>query len=498
MNIKELQNGSDIRGIAIKAFDEEINFSDESAKRIGMAFSQWYSYSFHGKNKKIHIGIGTDPRLSGPALKEALIDGLQANGCYVTDFGLSTTPAMFMATQFQKTKCDAAIMITASHLPFNRNGMKFFTSSGGLEKKDITTILEIASNIKNIAPVNTQNVDKKDLISIYSDYILNFIRKGTNDEYPLKGQRILVDAGNGSGGFFTDRILEKLGADTSGSLFLEPDGNFPNHEPNPEDQHAILLLKKQIINCKANLGIIFDTDVDRVAIINSDGRPINRNTLIALASAIVLEEHPKSTIVTDSVTSEGLSQFIKLKGGIHHRFKRGYRNVINEGIRLNKEGKECWLAIETSGHGALRENFFLDDGAYLIAKILIKYSQLIKNRQTLTDIIKELKEPIDTREYRLKITSSDFKSYGQKVINDLKQFVTRQNGWLPSKTNFEGYRVVCSPESGNGWFLLRLSLHDPVLVLNVESESIEGIPKILGVIKIFFENYKRLEMPTLI
>jgi phosphomannomutase len=99
--------------------------------------------------------------------------------------------------------------------------------------------------------------------------------------------------------------------------------------------------------------------------------------LIALISAIILEEHSNSIIVTDSITSNGLKEFIEEKlGGVHHRFKRGYKNVINEAIRLNKEGKESYLAIETSGHAALKENYFLDDGAYLIAKILIKMAKL--------------------------------------------------------------------------------------------------------------------------
>ena len=96
----------------------------------------------------------------------------------------------------------------------------------------------------------------------------------------------------------------------------------------------------------------------------------------AAAAAIVLDEHPGSTIVTDSVTSNGLAEFIKARGGRHHRFKRGYKNVINEGIKLNNKGEECHLAIETSGHGAMKENYFLDDGAYLVVKILIQLARL--------------------------------------------------------------------------------------------------------------------------
>src|SRR3712207_2609884 len=126
----------------------------------------------------------------------------------------------------------------------------------------------------------------------------------------------------------------------------------------------------------SDLGIIFDTDVDRAAIVGPDGKSINKNSLIALISSILLEEETGATIVTDSVTSNGLAEYIAKKGGIHHRFKRGYKNVINESIRLNNEGVSSPLAIETSGHAALRENYFLDDGAYLIAKILMKAAKM--------------------------------------------------------------------------------------------------------------------------
>ena len=135
----------------------------------------------------------------------------------------------------------------------------------------------------------------------------------------------------------------------------------------------------------ADLGVIFDTDVDRGAAVDSQGEEINRNRLVALASAIALEGNPGGTIVTDSITSDGLKEYIeKTLGGKHHRFKRGYKNVINEALRLNGEGVNCPLAIETSGHAAMRENHFLDDGAYLVTKILIKMASLRRRARIST------------------------------------------------------------------------------------------------------------------
>ena len=210
--------------------------------------------------------------------------------------------------------------------------------------------------------------------------------------------------------FFATKVLNPLGADTTGSQFLEPDGHFPNHIPNPENKEAMASICKAVVDNKADLGIIFDTDVDRSAIVDRTGKSINRNALIALIAAVILREHPKSTIVTDSVTSDGLAKFIADRNGKHHRFRRGYKNVINESLRLNENGEESWLAIETSGHAALRENYFLDDGAYLVAKLIVEAACLRKEGKELQDLIADLQQPVESKEIRFKIDTDDFKN----------------------------------------------------------------------------------------
>jgi phosphomannomutase len=229
----------------------------------------------------------------------------------------------------------------------------------------------------------------------------------------------------------------------------------------------------------ADFGIIFDTDVDRAAAVDAGGQVLNRNRLIALISAIVLREHPGSTIVTDSITSDGLTRFIEQElQGKHHRFKRGYKNAIDEAIRLNQAGEESWLAIETSGHGAMRENYFLDDGAYLVSKLLIELARARRAGRSLMDSIAALQEPAESREIRLKIGAADFKAYGEEAIEQLRGFVAKQPDWSIAPNNYEGIRVACSSPEEDGWFLLRLSLHDPVLPLNIESNVAGGVGKI--------------------
>lgn len=497
-SLKQLQNGSDIRGIASQGVKgEDVNLTPAIAELLAIAFIEWLSLKENIIPEKLKIAIGTDSRISGSSLKESVINGVSKMGCTIYDCFMATTPAMFMTTQFDELKCHGSVMITASHMPFNRNGFKFFTQQSGVEKEDVSEIISIAEKLIPLENEKKGVVKTYKLIDRYSLFICDFIRKHSGLMLPLKGKKIIVDAGNGAGGFFAEKILSKLGADTTGSLFLEPDGRFPNHIPNPENEEAIGYLQRAVINEKADLGIIFDTDVDRAAIVDQNGKSINRNALIALLSAIVLKEHPNSVIVTDSVTSNGLTDFIENKNGIHLRFKRGYRNVINKAIELNTEGQESWLAIETSGHAALKENYFLDDGAFVIAKILVSFANLIKKGQSLETLIQELKEPEISKEYRLKISHSDTAEYGQQIIKQLQGYVKNIEGWQLVPNNFEGTRVQCDDKSGGGWFLLRLSLHEPLLPLNIESNSSEGLVIILSLLRSFFKEFQFLDIKTL-
>jgi phosphomannomutase len=492
----KLQNGSDIRGIALEGIpNEAVNLTVEHANAIGQAFVLWLSEKLKLSADQLRVSVGRDSRLSGAQLCQALCQGIYGQNAEAVDCELASTPAMFMSTI--KAGFDGAVMITASHLPFNRNGFKFFTAEGGLEKQDIQQILNLASQL---TPKSSErNPTQLDFMAEYSAGLVERVRQAiqhpTNYLQPLSGLKILVDAGNGAGGFFVERILKPLGAETAGSQFLNPDGNFPNHIPNPEDEQAMQSIQQAVLKHQADLGIIFDTDVDRSGAVDKDGQAFNRNRLIALISAILLENEPGATIVTDSVTSDGLTQFIEqnLKGR-HHRFKRGYKNVINEAVRLNQQGIFTPLAIETSGHAAFKANYFLDDGAYLITELLIELAKRKLKNQTLADLISDLKEPVESQEKRYRILNDDFKSYGQNVLDNLIEFVNSQPNWQCAPNNFEGLRVNCQADEEQGWFLLRLSLHDPVLALNVESNTQGGVSAILKRLDRFLSQFDQLSM----
>jgi phosphomannomutase len=495
MNWKKLQNGSDIRGVAIEGVQgEELNLSPEVAYVLGKSFAGWLRQQDFAE---LTVAVGTDSRISGPQLKESFIDGLCEAGAKVFDCAMASTPAMYMTTVIAEKPVTAGVMITASHLPYNRNGFKFFTRRGGLDKKDISEILKLAEANDFFPSDCVEPVEDLQFIDIYSLHLVEYIRKNanvhSNYNQPLKGLKIIVDAGNGAGGFFAEKVLIPLGADTSGSQFLEPDGHFPNHVPNPEDSAAMQSVCDAVVREKADLGIIFDTDVDRSAIVDARGNPVNRNELIALISAVVLTEHPGSTIVTDSITSEGLTSFIENDlNGKHHRFQRGYKNVINEAIRLNSEGDECWLAIETSGHAALKENYFLDDGAYLVAKLLVEMAKLHHQGRQLTDLITSLKHPAESCEIRCNILDDNATGYGLEVLSSLENQVRNVNGWEIVSPNYEGLRVRCTAPDQQGWFLLRLSLHDPVMPLNIESDVAGGVEAIQSKLKVLLQQFQRL------
>ncbi len=492
-----LKSGSDIRGVASEGVaGEEIQLTDKAVFDLTIGFCRFLEAKGTKKGEK--IAVGHDSRISAERIKKQVIKALGDFGYKVYDCSYASTPAMFMTTVDLDAK--ASVQITASHHPFNRNGLKFFTADGGLNPEDITTIIENAV-VPYDATGNTADVAEIDFTAIYAERLRKMICEGVNAENyerPLEGYKITVDAGNGVGGFYATEVLAPLGADVSSSQFLEKDGTFPNHIPNPENKEAMASICKAVIDSKSDLGIIFDTDVDRAGCVDENGKEINRNRLVALAALLALENNKGGTIVTDSVTSTGLTSFINnTLGGVHYRFKRGYRNVINEQIRLQNEGVNCPLAIETSGHAAFRENYYLDDGAYLVTKIVIKMAQIGKEGKKLDSLISELKDPVEASELRFKINVDDFKAYGNEVIDLLSSYAENNASWRIADDNREGIRVFFDEDGFEGWLLLRLSVHDPIMPLNIESDVAGGCKKIAVAFYGFIKKFKDLDLTSL-
>lgn len=484
--ILKLQNGSDIRGIAVDGVPgEAVNLTPVEAGAIASSFVYWLTQKVNKNPTMIKICIGHDPRVSADDLMEGLKKGICMFGASVDDAGLASTPAMFMSTVMPQFDYDGAIMVTASHLPYNRNGFKFFTAEGGLNKEDITAILNQAAKTNFVGEWYESH--DTNVMQMYAAHLRMMITQSVGS---LEGMKIVVDAGNGAGGFFATEVLGKLGADVSGSQFLEPDGNFPNHQPNPENKEAMASICSRVVEVGADFGLIFDTDVDRSAAVTGSGKPIARNEIVALAAALGADDYPGGTVVTDSITSNELHEFLEKDLGLKHlRYKRGYRNVINKAIELSEAGEQAYLAIETSGHCAFSDNFYLDDGAFLAVQIVVAAAKLKKEGKKIEDLIAALKSPAESEEIRIKINAENFQEIGGNILMELEEMVEKTKGLSLELPNYEGVRVNYSIKGANGWFLLRKSLHDPVLPLNVESDTEGGCEKVFALLKDFLKKY---------
>ena len=279
---------------------------------------------------------------------------------------------------------------------------------------------------------------------------------------------------------------------------IEPDSEFPNGVPNPEDKEMV---KQTISRCEevnADIGIMLDTDADRCGFVipgttdQSQGicqnyEPLNRNRLIALLSVIFSSSSPGCSIVTDSVTSEGLTTFLEENLGLKHvRYLKGYANVINKAKELTSARKEnAEMAIETSGHCAMHENGYLDDGTYTAVKVIgllarMKRSQhltgLSSSKLTLLDLIKDLKEMDIVDELRMNVKDGSIASTTTlfDLICDELTNLSNLNelSWEIDRDNLEGIRIRTILTDG-GFFMLRKSLHDPIISLQIEAANVE-------------------------
>ena len=266
---KKLKSGSDIRGTAADGVvGEEIELTDKAVFDLTVGFCKWLKENNYEGNT---VAVGHDSRISALRIKRQVIAALGEFGYKIYDCSYASTPAMFMTTVY--LDCIASVQITASHHPFNKNGLKFFTKDGGLNGEDIERITVLAC--ENYESNGSEpDVEVIDYMSIYSKGLRKMICDElgvTEADKPLNSYKIVVDAGNGVGGFYANDVLAPLGADVSASQFLDMDGMFPNHAPNPENKDAMKSICQATVNADADLGVIFDTDVDRAGAVLADG-----------------------------------------------------------------------------------------------------------------------------------------------------------------------------------------------------------------------------------
>lgn len=468
-NWLKLRSGSEVRGA-------ELLFTDERTEKLGYAFATWLAERRGVSPAELRLAVGRDERASGARIKSALTRGITAADSDVLDCGRCASPALFMLVRGGTDGADGAVMVTASGSAARLNGLKFMTAEGALSGEDVEAILRRAAGTE----VPERLVVKLDATARYYENLRRVAAKYLEDDAlkPLLGMRVIVDGRSAVGAEYA-RFLEDLGVEIEGSLAAEGEGLA-----DPASPETLEALSAAVLEYRADLGVSFTADGSRATLVDERGRALGQSRLIALMAATLLDQTPGLTIVTDSVTSSGLTAFIAEWGGIHYRFKRGYRNVIEEAVRLNAEGIDCPLAMETTGHAAFRENGFMDDGQYLATRLICEALNRKREGQALSALIDDLLEPVENAEIRLPILPFedwDPEEEAQEIVEILLSHTLTHPEWQLAPDNREGARITFNLDGGvnNAWVQLRMSVHDPVMVLNAESAVSGGVKRIL-------------------
>jgi len=438
----------DIRGV----YPNELN--EDLAHKIGLAFGK-----FLGKGE---IAVGMDVRKSGPSLKENLIKALLEMGLDVTDVGMVPTPLLYFTVA--SNRMGAGVMITGSHNPKEFNGIKL-CGKNGLCLSYETGIGEVEKIVKKGIVSGNLNgkLTRKNIEEDYINFVLGKI------EFK-KSLRIVIDAGNGAAGKVSPELFRRLGCEVI-ELYCEPDGNFPNHHPDPLIKETLKDLQAKVLESKADLGIAFDGDGDRVSFVDEKGGIFPDNKAFALIIENVLERNPGSKILYEVLCSRMIEDVIRRMGGVPILSRVGHSY-----IQKTMFDEDCLLGGETSGHYYFRENFSYDDGIFAAVKLA---ELLSRSEKTISGLGKDLPLYITSDDTR--IHCPDDKKF--KVVETLKE----KFGRAGYKTiTLDGVKVIF--EDKNSWFIARPSNTQPAVVLRWEAKEQEEFKRVGDFVRKEVEN----------
>lgn len=468
----------DIRGIA-QATEKfpDVDLTPESVKLIGKGTGTYLkkisSNSGSSPAKQtLNIVVGRDNRLHSPALQKAFIEGLLETGCNVTDIGISPTPFMYYSVC--KYNFDGGINITASHNPKEYNGIKIVSKNAhSICGDELQEILKIIQSGKFAGPANNAKGEYKE-ISVFPDYKED-IKKLVKLSRPLK---IVVDAGNGTAGKFAPELLRELGCEVT-ELFCEPDGNFPNHEANPEEYKNVKDMIEKVRETNADMGIAFDGDGDRVGIVDEKGHHYSADYLLLLLARDLLTRQKGAKIVFDVKVSQTLIDDIKAHGGEPVMSKTGHSFIETKMKQINAP-----LAGEVSGHMFFAENYYGFDDAFLAAAKLLEI--VSKNNGPFSELFNDVPQTFNTPEF--KAYCPDDKKF--KIVRALTEHFTK----LYDCITLDGVRVNFSPTS---WGAVRCSNTSPNLTLRFEADSKEKLKTIMNIMADEIKKYPEVSLDWL-
>jgi len=430
----------DIRGIA----GRDMNESD--VETLGRAFGTYYRQ--RGLRR---IVVARDCRLTSEAYAAALQAGMQATGCDLVDVGMAPTPVMYFAVE--TLAADGGITVTASHNPPEFNGFKSRTRERAIFGPDIQEIWKLVSAGRFETGAGKR--ETRDVLDAYTDHICADIRL----RRPL---HVGVDCGNGTAGVVAVRLLERLGCRVEG-LYVEPDGNFPNHVADPTVEKYMVDLVAKVRQARCDAGIGFDGDADRVGVIDETGRLLWGDELMILYARSMLPLHP-GAVVFDVKCSQALVDEVQRLGGRPEMWRTGYPHIQS---RMRETGAH--LAGEMSGHMYFADRYFgYDDGIYAGCRAL----EILSTGETpLSQRLADVPQYVSTPEIRVDCTDED----KFRVVDAV---ATHFRGLYPT-IDVDGVRILFP----GGWGLVRASNTQPILVVRFEADTEANLDRIRTIVR---------------
>ena len=407
------------------------------------------------------VVVGRDCRESGPRFALAMIDGLRSTGVDVTDLGVVPTPLTYFAAA--TLPVDGLVMITGSHNPPEYNGLKVGVGKSTLHGDGIQALLR-RIQAGGFAEGSGQQ-DAHDIVAPYLAYVRKNLKLGS------RKLKVVIDAGNGTGGVIAVPLFRSLGVEVV-PLFVEMDGRFPNHHPDPTVEKNLEFLKEKVLATRADLGIAYDGDADRVGAVDEKGKVLWGDQLMILFSRAVLAENPGAAIVGEVKCSKTLYDDIAARGGRGIMWKAGHSLIK---AKMKEEG--ALLAGEMSGHIFFAHRWFgFDDGIYSSGRLLELVSHTDRPVSTL---LADVPRTFSTPEIRY------------DCPEEMKfELVRRAQEWFAARheaVTVDGVRVLFP----DGWGLVRASNTQPLLVLRFEAQTPERLAEIQSTITSKVDELKR-------
>jgi phosphomannomutase/phosphoglucomutase len=398
------------------------------------------------------VSVGYDARPSSPGFRDALVDGIASTGLDVVDIGMVPTPTLYFS--LFHLNVDGGVMITGSHNPPEFNGFKVAlgrTTLYGEEIQDVRRIIEMGKY-----PQGQGTLSEQDIKPIYRQTLKR--RIGPFE----RAVRVVVDAGNGLGGIFCPELLRELGADASG-LYCEVDGTFPNHHPDPTLPGSLRDLIAEVARQKAEVGLAYDGDCDRLGVIDERGNIVWGDQLLILFSREVLARQPGATIIFEVKCSQALPEEIKKAGGVPLMWRTGHSF-----IKQKMKETSAPLAGEMSGHLFFADEYFGYDDAIYASLRMVRL--LSRSEKTVSEMLADVPRYYSTPEMR--IDCPDEKKF--QIVSKLVKYFKREY----EVVDVDGARILF----GDGWGLVRASNTQPALVLRFEARTPERLEEIKGLV----------------